>query len=185
MGVDASSGLVHTAGVTRRQRALANLYLARRTLAHRQPAHGPFVDNAGIIGVGVGLKASSTPAGAGTIIIANFASGDAIQSHASVQHPLFRGLVITRLPAAVSGFGLNLNTICDFALLSDLWITGHVVGFNLSTTGYSKAEFIRCEGNADNGIKIVGQGMSVRTVRPALPSRPCLLVAIRPAKKRG
>ena len=98
------------------------------------------MDNAGIIGVGAGLKASSTPAGAGTIIIANFASGDAIQSHASIQHPLFRGLVITRRPAAVSGFGLNLNTICDFALLSDLWITGHVVGLNLSTTGYSKAD---------------------------------------------
>lgn len=65
--------------------------------------------------------------------------------------------MITRRPAAVSGFGLNLNTICDFALLSNLWITGHVVGFNLSTTGYSKAEFIRCEGNADNGLKIVGQ----------------------------
>ena len=48
-------------------------------------------------------------------------------------------------------------SICDFALLSDLWITGHFVGLNLSTTGFSKAEFIRCEGNADNGIKIVGQ----------------------------
>ena len=121
------------------------------------PLMGPFVDNAGIIGVGAGLKAAATPAGAGTIITANFASGDAIQSHASIQHPVFRGLVITRRPAAISGFGLNLNTICDFALLSDLWITGHFVGLNLSTTGYSKAEFIRSEGNTHNGINIVGQ----------------------------
>jgi hypothetical protein len=80
-----------------------------------------------------------------------------IQSHASIQHPIFQGLVITRVPAAVSGFGLNLNTICDFALLSDLWITRHAIGLNLSTTGYSKAEFIRSEGNANNGINIVGQ----------------------------
>jgi len=121
------------------------------------PLIGPHVDNAGIIGAGAGMKAASTPAGAGTIITASFASGDAIQSHASIQHPMFQGLVITRLPAAVSGFGLNLNTICDFALLSDLWITRHVVGLNLSTTGYSKAEFIRSEGNADNGINIAGQ----------------------------
>jgi len=71
------------------------------------PLIGPHVDNAGIIGAGAGMKAASTPAGAGTIITASFASGDAIQSHASIQHPMFQGLVITRLPAAVSGFGLN------------------------------------------------------------------------------
>jgi hypothetical protein len=34
------------------------------------PLMGPFVDNAGIIGVGAGLKAAATPAGAGTIITA-------------------------------------------------------------------------------------------------------------------
>ena len=85
------------------------------------------------------------------------AAGDAIRSHASIQHPMFQGLVITRRPAAASGFGLNLNSICDFALLSDLWITRHSTGLNLSTTGYSKAEFIRSEFNANNGVNIVGQ----------------------------
>jgi hypothetical protein len=121
------------------------------------PLVGPNVDNAGIIGHGAGLKVSSSSACAGTIISANFAAGDAIQSHASIQHPTFQGLVITRVPPAVAGFGLNLNTICDFALLSDLWITKHAVGLNLSTTGYSKAEFIRSEANTNNGVNIVGQ----------------------------
>ena len=65
--------------------------------------------------------------------------------------------MITRVPPAIAGFGLNLNTICDFALLSDLWITRHAVGLNLSTTGYSKAEFIRSEANTNNGVNIVGQ----------------------------
>jgi hypothetical protein len=121
------------------------------------PLIGPYIDNAGIIGDGAGLKSPSSDTTAGTLITASFASGDAVQSHASIQHPIFQGLVITRLPTAVYGFGLNLNTICDFATLSDLWITGHMIGLNLSTTGYSKAEFIRSEGNADNGINIVGQ----------------------------
>ena len=121
------------------------------------PLMGPFVDNAGIIGVGAGLKALFDARRCRHDHHRQLCVRRAIQSHASIQHPLFRGLVITRRPAAVSGFGLNLNTICDFALLSDLWITGHVVGLNLSTTGYSKAEFIRSEGNASNGINIVGQ----------------------------
>lgn len=121
------------------------------------PLIGPNVDNAGIIGDGAGLKAPSNPSGAGTIITANFEAGDAILSHASIQHPTFQGLVITRGPAAVEGFGLNLNSICDFALLSDLWISRHTIGLNLSTTGYSKAEFIRSEFNTNNGVNIVGQ----------------------------
>jgi hypothetical protein len=120
-----------------------------------RPLVGPNVDNAGIVGDGAGLKFSSTSASAGTIITANFASGDAITSHTSIQHPTFRGLVITRAQAAVSGFGLDLNASCDFALLSDLWLTRHAIG--LSTTGYSKAEFVRSECNLNNGVNIVGQ----------------------------
>jgi hypothetical protein len=122
-----------------------------------RPLIGPNVDNAGIVGEGAGLKAPTDSAAAGTIITANFSSGDAIQSHASIQHPTFQGLVITRGPTAVSGFGLNLNSISDFALLSDLWISRHANGLNLSTTGYSKAEFIRSELNTNNGVNVVGQ----------------------------
>lgn len=122
-----------------------------------RPLVGPNVDNAGIIGAGAGAKFTTTSTCAGTIIVANFTSGDAIVSHCAIQHPTFRGLVITRSRVASSGFGLNLNNSCDFAYLSDLWLTRHGVGLNLNTTGYSKAEFIRSESNRENGINVVGQ----------------------------
>ena len=121
------------------------------------PLVGPNVDGAGIMGDGAGVKLPASANTAGTIIRATFESGTVIESHTSINHPTFQGLVIERAIAPISGCGLDMGVSSDQALLSDLWLVGHAVGLRLRTTGYAKAEYVRSERNTGNGIEVVGQ----------------------------
>ena len=116
----------------------------------------PPIDGAGIIGDGAAIK-NVQASTAGTVFVANFASGDIITCPQHLTHPTFRGFVLDRSVTPTSGIGLNLSIICDAALIDDVWSKHSVIGFYFGTTGYSSANNLHAEANTSHGFQIVGQ----------------------------
>jgi hypothetical protein len=122
------------------------------------PLVGPKVIGAGIVGAGGGcIDPAHQLKTAGTIFVATFEQGTVITSGAHVTHATFKGFAIDRLVEPKAGYGLDMNISNDGCDLSDLWIEHQLIGLNLATTGYSKAEMIRCQLNKSNGFNITGQ----------------------------
>lgn len=138
------------------------LYIPSGKYLLNAPLVGPNANGAGIIGDGAAYgqaAGGSGYSGAGTLLMANFKTGNVITSHQNILHPHFRGFAVCRTAQALSGYGLEMNPTStqDQCLLDDLHFQNHDIGAHLGSTGWSVASHIMCEDNRSHGFEIVGQ----------------------------
>jgi hypothetical protein len=105
---------------------------------------GPSTDGAGWIGAGQFA----------TTIKASFTTGDMVTSAAFINHPVFKGMTLTRASAATSGCGLQMNTSNNYAIVDDLYITNQFNGLCLQGTGFSSVSHVNAVSNANYGVDI-------------------------------
>jgi hypothetical protein len=123
------------------------IYLPPGTYLVSSTLKGPNLNGAGIIGAGA----------YSTIIKANFTTGDVILSYTTINHPVFKGMTITRTSAASSGAGLNMNTSCADARIEDLFLNNHFDGLHVQNTDQSYITNVRSTNNTRNGFYLDGQ----------------------------
>lgn len=94
-------------------------------------------------------------AGRGATLISSTCSGATLNVASGVSYLEVRDLKMTRTVVASSGQdGIRCNTVCDYALIDNVWIEGHYNGFRLAGASFNKLERSVANNNQNHGILV-------------------------------